>query len=87
MDIPNGWPLALSLMPASRNSSQVSGNVLTPASSNQSFRYIISWPMFPCGTDFHLPLSTDRSLISSYQPPCSFPTASAMSDTSTRASR
>src|SRR5580700_524738 len=35
---PSGWPLALSFLPASRYSSQVSGNLLKPASANHDLR-------------------------------------------------
>src|ERR1700722_16107095 len=35
---PSGWPLALSFLPTARYSSQVSGNLLKPASANHDLR-------------------------------------------------
>jgi hypothetical protein len=35
---PSGRPLAFNFLPASRNASQVSGNLLSPISSNHDFR-------------------------------------------------
>src|SRR6267378_5468321 len=50
---PNGWPFFLSSRPADSRSSQVSGNLVSPTSLNQSVRYTSSWPILPQGTAFH----------------------------------
>src|SRR5215469_5705225 len=72
-----------SFLPTSCNSSQVSGNLATPTSLNQSVRQFINWPMLQNGTAFHLPSTTTASRPASYQPPFFSPISLHRSVTST----
>src|SRR5215813_9603103 len=81
---PNGCPFFLSSRPAASRSSQLSGNLLTPASLNQSVRYTSSCPMLPQGSAFHFLFTTTASRTLSCQGPICLPISFATSVRSTR---
>src|SRR6266498_3073485 len=80
--MPTGLPNACSFWAAVSNSSNVSGNLSTPADLKKSGRQFQAAGAWPTIKPFHLPSTTPACLATSYQPPQAVSSSVATSVTS-----